>query len=158
MCKHFHLHDSFSCSVNVNAKEVPLVFCFEFKRLGVQPCWFALYHWRAEKGWLVTCLIPFLPHISVLVISSLTQTVGHKKAALTVVFLAAVKRRCLTKTTRNRSEKLQWVPPPLPPPPPADFPRPRPPPPQPPHPPSLHIFYSIPIDRTSLCFSASGPL
>ena len=29
---------------------------------GAQPCWFALYQWRTEKGWLVTCLILTATH------------------------------------------------------------------------------------------------
>ena len=30
---------------------------FELELLRRQPCWFTVYHQRAEKGWLVTCLI-----------------------------------------------------------------------------------------------------
>lgn len=38
------------------------LFCFAFELPIAQPCWFALYYWRAEKVWPVTYLI-LLPHI-----------------------------------------------------------------------------------------------
>ena len=30
-------------------------FCLEFELPRVQPCWFCLYQWRAEKSWCMTC-------------------------------------------------------------------------------------------------------
>ena len=38
--------------------------------------------------------------------TSLIQTDEHKKAALTVLFLATFKRRCLTNRMKNRVKKI----------------------------------------------------
>ena len=82
ICKYFDLHCSFNCSKNIYTKEAP--FCFKSEFLRAQPCWFTLYQWRAEKDWLMRYLI-LLPHMLAL-FHSLTQTAGHKMAALTVMF------------------------------------------------------------------------
>ena len=50
-----------------------------------EACQFAVYHQRAEKSWLVKCLI-LLPCKRALAMMSLTQTAGSKMAALAVVF------------------------------------------------------------------------
>ena len=60
-------------------------FFFEFELHSVQPWWFALYKWRAEKGWLVTYLTR-LPHIPASFMTSLIQSSRHKMAVCTVVF------------------------------------------------------------------------
>ena len=65
------------------------------KFLRVQPCWFALYQRRAEKGLLMTNLIlldllstVLLPHISGHVYDVMHRgLVGHKLAAPRVMFL-----------------------------------------------------------------------
>ena len=59
-------------------------FCFQFEFLA-RPCWFDLYQWREEKGWLMTCLILLL-NMPALFMTSLIQTAGHKMAAFTVNF------------------------------------------------------------------------
>ena len=61
-------------------------FCFQFGFLQAQPCYLALYRWRAEKGCLVTYLIHLKQMLAPLM-TSLLQTAGHKMAALTVVLL-----------------------------------------------------------------------
>ena len=81
-CKYFHLPSSFDCSINIYTKEAP--FCFKSKFLRVQPCWFTLYQWRAEKDWLMRHFILLLHMLALF--HSLTQTTGHKMAALTVMF------------------------------------------------------------------------
>ena len=53
---------------------------FIFELLRVQPRWFTLYQWRAEKGWLPTYLI-LSPHMPA-VLMSLTQTPGQAIAVL----------------------------------------------------------------------------
>ena len=81
-CKSFHLHSSFDCSIDSYTKEAP--FCFKSEFLRAQPCWFTLYQWRAEKDCLMRCFILLLHMLALF--HSLTQTTGHKTAALTVMF------------------------------------------------------------------------
>ena len=61
---------SFGCSVNIYTKEVPSHICFRFYLPQVQWCWFNLSHWRAEKGWIMTCFI-FWPHMPAMSVMSL---------------------------------------------------------------------------------------
>ena len=62
-----------------------ILFNFRSELLGAQPCWFALYQWRAEKDWLATYLT-VLQHMPALFVMSLIQTAEHKMAAFMVVF------------------------------------------------------------------------
>ena len=48
--------------------------------------WFTLYQKEAEKFWFMTYMTLF-PHMKALFMMSLTQTAGHKMAALVVMFL-----------------------------------------------------------------------
>ena len=47
--------------------------CLELKLLTAQPCWFPLYQWRAEKGWLVT-YSALWPNSPAFFMTSLTQS------------------------------------------------------------------------------------
>ena len=68
---------AFDCVVCRTAK--PDYLCsFEFQFLRVQPRWFALYHWRAAKGSLVTWL-PLLPHLPASFISCHRHTLLAQK-------------------------------------------------------------------------------
>ena len=60
------------------------VFCVECVFLGAQPCWFDLCQWRAETGRLET--YGFCHAWLAFSMTSLTQTAGHKMAALTILF------------------------------------------------------------------------
>ena len=54
MCKYFYLQASSSSSINIAQQKYLFFlsfFCTEL--LSGQWCGFALYHWRAEKGWLM---------------------------------------------------------------------------------------------------------
>ena len=53
MCKYFHLQASFGSFINIYTKEVLFVLFFasNFQILREQPCWFALYEYKAGRRW-----------------------------------------------------------------------------------------------------------
>ena len=54
------------------------VFCriWAPQAIRVQPCWFAVYQWRAEKGWLMRWLA-LLPHMLALCLSQTENGSAH---------------------------------------------------------------------------------
>lgn len=65
-------------SVNIYSKEA--LVCIEPQLLGrstAQPWWFALYWWRAEKGWLLRYLI-LLPHLPAFFMTLLSRVLDTK--------------------------------------------------------------------------------
>ena len=73
MCKYWQV--LYICPINTDTKGGP--FGCKGELPWAQPCWFALYRWRAEKGWLKT-YSTLLPHTPTLFTLLQTQTARHK--------------------------------------------------------------------------------
>ena len=77
-------------------------FCFNSALLRVQPCWFSVYQWRAEKGWLTMYLI-LLPHMLALFIRSPIQVASSAQCGCTHSHaFMTFRRQCLTNWMRNQ--------------------------------------------------------
>ena len=77
-----------SCSINIHTEAL---FCFQSELLRVQSCWaffflFLFYKWRARKSQPLKYFI-LLPHIPVLLMTSLMQIAEHKMAVFTIMTL-----------------------------------------------------------------------
>ena len=100
-------------------------FCFESELLKPQPYWFALYHWARKSSVLFAreeqkrvgswrVIGPTLvPHLSVLFVTSYSQTARNKMAALTAVFSRPSNVDFFffffNKLDYKFTEKLLWV-------------------------------------------------
>ena len=53
MSKYFNLQASFGSFINIYTKELLFVLFFasNFQSLRAQPCWFALYEYKAGRHW-----------------------------------------------------------------------------------------------------------
>ena len=101
------------CSINIYTKETFsffffFFFCFEFELLCPQPCWSILYQWRAEKGWLMSCLILFVTNPELVFMTSwLIQTVTVDTDVLNLFPLAYschVLHVYITTTTKSETK------------------------------------------------------
>ena len=79
------------------------IYLMLFMLLREEPCWFNLYQWRAEKGGFVVHLI-LLPCMLAMFMTSLTQTAGHKMAALMVMFSQPLNIDFEVHETKTRSQ------------------------------------------------------
>ena len=109
-CAHFC---SYRFHVDVQSKFIQKIFffffCFQYEFLWVQPYWFALYQWRAEKAWLVTYLTLF-PHTPALFLTSLVHTVAWTQIdSANSRILTIFKPRILTKEVRHRMKPAVWL-------------------------------------------------
>ena len=71
---------------------------------------FTLYQGRAEKGWLMMCLIHF-SHMLAPFVTSLMQTAGHKMAALMFMFFLQISNVdfFLTNKTGNQLKNTAFI-------------------------------------------------
>ena len=85
------------------------VFCFKFELVKGQPCWFALYQWRAEKVWLVTYLI-LPPHMPAMFMTSpIHNAVYNRNGSTRGHVLATLNQTLMFNKQGEKSSQILGV-------------------------------------------------
>ena len=101
----------FGYSGNIYTTEA--LFRFKSDLLRAQPCWFSLYQWRAEKGWLVMHLISdtFATHAhDAGLVNGITDTdCWAWNGSIRNQVFKSIKHWFLTNRTRNWVKKVERI-------------------------------------------------